>query len=390
MKPFSGQATLRVKEHEAVVFLSLDMEKGELEAELPASALPNDAVRIRDGEPDEVIVTDVRIPLPTGTLYAERIPDVLMGSGSTANSSTGTSPISTALNLVGDRSGTRRFTLSPKSRFIEFRHDPPMTDRSELYYLNNFIDGIPMDFTSQGLDLLFQPRKQRSLSITANTDLRPYAERLATCWSILQGAEVNHTASFVGHTLQLSVRRPRPYNRGHSLFRGLQNAQALLEALTNYFLPMDADVYEGWRKVVRFYLEGVNSDLDYDVRIVNYMVVIEMLDRSPTMTKQSIATTFGTSLEFADLLVRMRNRMIHERMSLWNAVPLVHAELLLFQKDWRCDEIPLKTNQYTNGSILFVLHVERMVNTYIIKECGYAGDYNDCMRLIKSIEKKIV
>lgn len=104
MKPFSGQATIRVRDHTSVVFLSLDMEKGELEAELPADALPDDAVRIRDGEPDEVIVTDIRIPLPTGTLYAERIPDVLMGCESTVNSSTGTSPISTALNPAGKQS----------------------------------------------------------------------------------------------------------------------------------------------------------------------------------------------------------------------------------------------------------------------------------------------
>lgn len=386
---FKGHATIRAKGNEALVLLSINMEKGELEAELPDEALPDEAITIREGVPDTVIVSNVEIPVPTGTLTAKCIPDVIMGVSSSVNRSAYTTPISTALNLVGDRSGTKRFTLSPNSRFIKFRHEPPMPGRSELYFLNNFIDQPPITITSHGLNLVFHPRKQRSLSISSTNDLRPYANRLATSWSILQGAEVSHTASFTGSDFELSVRRPRSYNRGHSLYRGNHSAAPLTEALTNFFLEMDDNTYSGWQKATRFYLEGINSDLDYDLRIVNFMVVLEMFDNSRTMTKQSIAETFGTSIEFADLLVRMRNRMIHGRMSLWNAIPIVHGELVHHQPGWSCDEIQLNDSQYEMGSILFFLHLQKIVNTFIVKQCAYSGSFDDCTALIRNIEKKM-
>ena len=106
---------------------------------------------------------------------------------------------------------------------IHLRHDPPLTDKCELYFLNNFIDHIPMTVQCDPLTLYFQPRKA-SLSISSASDLRPLSKRLATAWSVFQGAHVAHTASYWESGVDLAVRKARPYRRGHTFFRGWNNA----------------------------------------------------------------------------------------------------------------------------------------------------------------------
>ncbi|MDO9542219.1 MAG: hypothetical protein Q7J98_07850 [Kiritimatiellia bacterium] len=389
MKPFAGQATLHISGHEAKVLLSLDMDAGAFEAELPAGVIPNDILQQGEGEAKEVAISNLRIHLPSGTLSADRLDEITLGCNSTVTNSVKTSPISLALNLADDRSGTIRFFLEPKAAMIHLRHDPPLTNKCELYFLNNFIDPhMPITLKNHDTDLYFQPRKC-SLSITSTVDIRPVAKQLGVAWSVFQGAHVTHTASYWNSTLDLAVRKHRTYSRVNHLFRGWNNAQSLLQSLTDAFLKMPEDDFNGWSKAVRFYLEVLNDDLDYDLHIVNFMVFIEMFDKSATMSKQTISETFAVSIELADLVVRMRNKIIHERMTMWRALPQVYSDILQHQPNWRCPEIDFTSRNYELLSILFFLHLQRMVNTFIVRTVNYTGNYNDCTALIGSIERKL-
>jgi len=389
MKPFSGQATLHISGQKATVLLSLDMDSGDFEAELPNDVLPNQLLQQPEGEAKEVTLSNVQFYLPSGTLRADDLPEIMLSGNSSLTSSVNTSPLSLALNLCNDRTGTVKFYLSPKPVMIYFRHEPPLTNQCELYYLNNFIDHpMPMSVKHGDTSYTFQARK-RSLSISSNVDIRPFAKRLGVAWAIYQGAHLMLAASYWDSTVALSVRQPRPYRRGQHFFRGWNNAQALLDRLVVTYLGMTDHEFDGWSKAIRFYLEGVNDDLDYDVRIVNFMVFIEMYDKSVTMSKQTIADTFSISTELADLVVRMRNKLIHEHMSMWRALPQVHAEILKYQQTWTCPEIDFTSRSYEMLAILFFLHLERIVNTFIAKTMQYTGRFNDCTVLIRSIEKKM-
>ncbi|MGA2139232.1 MAG: hypothetical protein ABSH14_10260 [Verrucomicrobiia bacterium] len=389
MKPFTGQATLHIAGQQANVLLSLDMDTGSFEAEMPVGLFPDELLHQGDGEPKEVAITGLRIHLPTGTLLANEMKDLRLDGNSYVQNSINTSPISLALNLANDRSGTIRVSLRAKPAMVHLRHEPPLTDKCELYFLNNFFNFMPMTLKHNTTDLSFLPRKQ-SLSIISPADIRPASKRLGLAWSVFQGAHVTHTASYWDSTVDLAIRKPRAYNRGHDLFRGWDNAQSLLQQLIDTFLWMSEDEFNGWLKAVRFYLEGLNDDLDYDVRIVDFMVFIEMFDTSDTMSKQTIAHAFDVSTEFADLVVRMRNKLVHERMTLWRALPRVHSDILQYQQDWRCPEIDFTSRNYEMLCILFFLHLHRMVNTFIVKTVKYSGKYDDCAELIKSITGKMV
>jgi len=390
MKAFTGQAILHFEGHAAHVSLSLDPTSGEFEAELLASALPDNLFNSHTGLAKTVRLANITIPLPTGTLQCDELDDVfLAGRGGVSMSVTET-PISRALNLANDRSGIRHIALHPAAPLIQFIHVPALESVSELYFLNNFIRGIPVTVAINNCSISFLPR-ETSLSVTCESDLRPLLPRIRAAWSVLQGAFPSHAASYnQDGGVDLAVRRPRPYYEGNSLFRGWQNLEPLLSAILQSFVAKSEDEFKGWEKAISFYLEGRNKELDYDVRIIGFMVFIEMFDAASTMSKQTISQEFSCSIEFADLLVRMRNKLIHERMTLWNAIPQVHAALLQYQPGWSCSEIDFTHGDFEHASILFFLHLELLVNLFIINHVGYSGSFDDNSEMIADINSKMV
>jgi hypothetical protein len=390
MKAFTGQAQLHIDEHTAHVSISLNPQAGEFEAEMLSSALPEELFSMHSGSARVVRLTDIAIPLPTGTLECAELADVYLGGSGGVTSSIDETPISRALNLAGDRSGIRRITLSPRAAVIHFVHTPLLEELSELYFLNNFTRGIPGSVVIDTVEIGFHPRNS-SLSITASDDLRPWLAPIRAAWSVFQGAHLTHVASYnQDGSIDLVVQQPRAYNKGSSLFRGWQNQQPMLQALVNFFVQLGEDEFKGWEKAITFYLEGRNSELDYDVRIIGLMIFIEMFDGSRTMSRQPIATEFECSLELADFLVRMRNKLIHNRMTLWNAVPLVHTEILQHQSEWVCPELAFSSQNYEMNSILFFLQLEKMVNSYIVRQANYSGEFDDNSDLIVDIESRMV
>lgn len=387
---FTGQAVLHIEAQQAHVSISLNPKAGVFEAELLASSLPEELFRNSTGPAKTVRLTDILIPLPTGTLECAELENVFLGGEGGVSMDIAETPISRALNLADDRSGIRRLTLNPKAPLIHFHHTPPLDSLSELYFLNNFTKGMPAAISINGADVQFLQR-ETSLSVTAASDLRPVLDRIKAAWSVLQGAYLSHAASYnADGGIDLAVRRPRSYYKGNSLFRGWQNLDSLLDALIQVFVEKSEDDFKGWEKAISFYLEGRNTELDYDVRIIGFMIFVEMFDESSTMSKQSISQEFNCSIEFAEFLVRMRNKLIHERMTIWNAVPQVHAEILQHQAGWSCAEIDFSLRDYGTASILFFLHLERLVNKFIVDHVGYSGAYADNTGLITDLNTKMV
>jgi hypothetical protein len=390
MKAFTGQTILHIEDQQVHVSISLNPKAGVFEAELLASVLPDELFRNSTGPAKTVRLTDISIPLPTGTLQCAELEDVFLGGEGGVSMNITETPISRALNLADDRSGIRRLTLSPKAALIHFHHTPPLESLSELYFLNNFISGIPATISVSGADVHFLPRKT-SLSVTGPCDLRQILPRIKAAWSVLQGAYLSHAASYNDDGgVDLAVRRPRPYYKGNSLFRGWENLNSLLDALIQAFVGKSEDDFKGWEKAISFYLEGRNPELDYDVRIIGFMIFIEMFDGSSTMSKQSICQKFNCSIEFAEFLVRMRNKLIHERMTIWNAVPQVHADILHHQAGWSCPEIDFSIGEYETASILFFLHIERLVNEFIVTHIRYSGAYANNAEIIADLNTKLV
>lgn len=389
MKAFTGQAVLHIDDHEAHVSISLNPKDGVFEAEFLTSAIPEDTFQNNDGQAQPARLTNILIPLPTGTLECDELNNLYLGGSNGVNRNVSETPISQALNLADDRSGMRLITLESKELLIQFVHNPALRSISELYFLNNFVKLIPLSVEVNGDILEFFPRNS-SLSVTSENDLRPILPRISEAWSVIQGAYVFHCASYNENgDIDLSVRRPRAYYKGNSLYRGWEDFSDFLTALIQSFVSKSEDEFSGWKKAITFYLEGRNEELDYDVRIIGFMIFIEMFDGASTMSKQAISNTFNCSMEFADFIVRMRNKLIHKRMTLWNAVPIVHSEILEHQAEWTCSEIAFSSDHYETASILFFIHLERLVNQYIVDHIGYSGPFDDKAEIITDLSARM-
>lgn len=390
MNAFTGKANLHIENQHTHVSISLNPKAGVFEAEFLANILPHELFENAPGIAPTVRLTDISIPLPTGTLDCKELEEVFLAGDGHLSMDVAETPVSSALNLAGDRKGIRRVVLSPKASLIHFLHTPSLDSLSELYFLNNFIQGPPTTISVDGNDLRFLPQ-ETSLSVTSPNDLRRILPRIKAAWSVLQGANLAHAASYNDDGgIDLAVRRPRAYYKGNSLHLGWDTFEPLLSSLTQTFIAKSDDEFKGWEKAISFYLEGRNPELDYDVRIIGFMIFIEMFDGSSTMSKHSISSELNCSLEFAEFLVRMRNKLIHGRMTIWNAVPQVHSEILQHQPGWSCTEIDFSLREYETASILFFLHMERLVNGYIVHHVRHSGRYSDNLVIIDDLNTKMI
>lgn len=386
MRAFTGQAQLHIDDYQSQVLLSLDPQAGSFEAEMLADAFPDDLFQFKIRLPKIVKLTNISVPLPTGTLTSQEIDNIYLGAGTLSTSITET-PISRALNLSNDRSGIRRVTLDPKAPNLKFIHSPPLESKFELYFLNNFINSFPLEINFRNTIISFHQRKG-SLSVTSESDIIPLLPRISAAWSILQGAYLFHSASYSNNgEVSLVVRRPRSYSSGNSLFRGWENLEPLATALLTTFIEKSDEDFDGWKKAINFYLEGRNSDLDYDVRIIGFMIFIEMFDEAKSMCKKSISNEFKCSIQFAEFIMRMRNKLIHERRTLWTATPEALNEILSHQPSWICPEINSSTGNTEIISLLFFLNLEKIINSYIINHVGHNGRYDDNFEMIESLHQ---
>jgi|GEM_PF-6110202 len=381
MEILSGRATLVRGDEQIHCTVQFRASTGILEVEFPTEAMVFDGMMNEGITEAEFELRDVNIALPTGTLTSESITDIYRGNGLSSRASISATPLTMALNLSGDRSGTTTLPLHTRFPTIEFEHQPALVEGCELYYLNSPLDFMSFNVTLLGEEVAVFPRKG-SLSFRGSEEILGLEHRLRLAWSFLQGTPLWRSAHAVGNQVTIYVRKPRPPGRKRSLYSGHQNLEPMFQSMVSALGEMEVAEFAEWAWVSTFYLEGRNTDLDDSVRATSFFVFMEMFDESQTMNQNSISKQFQCSHQLADILVRLRNRIVHGRQNLWDAVPAAYEEIISKYSDWTCPELePIQFTDDTCGSTLLLL-IEQIVSRFVLFRLGYTGSFADNQALI--------
>jgi hypothetical protein len=109
---------------------------------------------------------------------------------------------------------------------------------------------------------------------------------------------------------------PTTYQQSHRLCEPHEWSGEMLEYLIRFLLRLPQSDLDQWYMAGAFIIEGKSARVEMDIRVVNLLVFVEMIDDTDTMDMNSIATTLEMSRSDAKLIKEVRNRLVHGRLAL--------------------------------------------------------------------------
>jgi len=327
MSNLYGSAILTVAGESREVAVALSLKEGILQVRMPADGAAIEHLLAIWGCDDEQLeLTDVVIVTPNGRLSAKRLDELFLKSCSCNSPRTPRAPLSCTLQWARDSVDTCILELVPKSTLV-FEHSPRVGHWNEMLLTSVLPPEIaPFDGSVGGLTYSVSVSKD-VLSFQSAFPIARLRHRIITAVSVLQGAPAGLIASYEPGTLCIDGPRPQRYQRSHALYASPRDVAALFRCLLDYAINLSENDFRHWRKATTFFNEGKSSYAVLDVRVTNLFVFLEMYDGSNTLSANTLERMLKVSRNDAKLLTKVRNKLIHDRHTLEEAVHSALREL---------------------------------------------------------------
>jgi hypothetical protein len=96
--------------------------------------------------------------------------------------------------------------------------------------------------------------------------------------------------------------------------------------VVRFLLALSDHDFDHWYKASAFMIEGKSSFAELDIRIANLFVFLEMFDDVNTLSASAVARMLDILLSDAKLLCGVRNKLVHGRHTLLEAIDASDAE----------------------------------------------------------------
>jgi hypothetical protein len=196
--------------------------------------------------------------------------------------------------------------------------------------------------------------------------------RLRLALSMLLGTRAQIFAARESNKLYLNLAKDVDYQRAHPLFESPQLAPSMLECLTRFLISLSDRDFNHWYKASAFMIEGKSSYAELEIRVTNLFVFLEMFDAAETLSGNAISAMLEIPLSDAKLLCGVRNKLVHERHTLREAIAACDAELSKYN--------PHHTLHAFNATepsapTTFYLRLCERINRFIARTIGWSGKH---------------
>lgn len=370
MPILEGHALLVDGTERREVRLQLDLRQRNLVVQYPGN---DDLVkilgRLSANEPEIVFLENIVILGPVGSLLCSRT-----GQLHVVNRILGEREQSAAAHEEppSDESGasSTRLTLSPAYSLVEFK-----TEKAEANTLTVRCHRTAMprtQFTVEGADYTFD-FKDPHCTIRSSIPIWGSQRRLRLAISILLGTRAQLFAVHESNTLRLSLANDVEYQRSHALFDHPNFGRPMLECLVRFLLALSDRDFNHWYKAAAFMIEGKSSFAELDIRITNLFVFLEMFDDAGSLSGNAVAQMLEIPLSDAKLLCGVRNRLLHERHTLREAIDASDAEQRAHNPRYALQAFAFADQ---SPSVILYLRLCERINAFIARSIGWSGPHH--------------
>jgi len=376
MSLYTGTAKLTYDGKTRDVLLSLDLNEYCLVAKHPQDNDPFQYVvdRERLWSLSDLCLTDVNIPTANGTLWTTKVDELFIATYSPGASSIHDSMLNRSFQISNDSAGIVTIKLMPAQSIVEFDYTPLSGNLNELFYVANFASFPPFSCDAGGVTYR-AVEKRPNLSVQSSAPLWTDERRIRLAFSLLQGAPIFLLAGYEEHKARINLLRPRVYQPSHRLYDHYKDAPDVLDHLLRFSMALSMQDFHHWEKAAGFLLEGKASYAEADIRVTNLFVFIEMFDESRTLSGNSLSAMMSISLSDAKFLCEVRNRLVHEKHDLSEAIRDAQSELICHDPSHVLTHFDISGHKHPATTNLLIRLCERL-NFYVAQQIGWNGTWN--------------
>lgn len=191
----------------------------------------------------------------------------------------------------------------------------------------------------------------------------------------MQGAPISLLAGYEGRKARINLARPRVYQSSHRLYDHYNDAGDVLEHLLRFSMALSIRDFHHWEKAAAFLLEGKASHAEEDIRVTNLFVFIEMFDESRTLNANSLSAMMSISLSDAKFLCAVRNRLVHQKHDLSEAIRDAQSELTRHDPSHVLRHFDISGCKHPATTNVLIRLCERL-NFYLAQQIGWNGTWN--------------
>lgn len=385
MDKFYGKAVLDDQKNQTPVLLCLNLADNvfevryQIDRSSPMSAFSTD---IFDAD---ISLLDIEIPVANGILRKSCLDDLFAFKYSGGSNSIFDSSLGQALHLRNEEVGITTIYIKPYRPHVtfDFHSHSPNTSQYEIIYTNN-IDNIHHGNISYNSTQITVSGDKNGLVLKSSNSLKPVEERFRICWSIIQGGWIELRAILDGTSLELNMASDKSLSRLAPLWSEHNDMIPMFNAISAYFKGLAPGDRARWRRATYYYLDGLGRNIPLEMKMINFFIFLEMIDKSKTLDKNDIAHTIGISLDDADILCRTRNFMVHHGDSTGSAIEKAVNDINVHHTI-TSSKFQIFPSDATKTGFHAYLIFAQMLGKCWIDRCGWSNQWNDYQDIIKTI-----
>jgi hypothetical protein len=322
-------------------------------------------------------LTNILVHLPTGTLYKPIYDDFFVVSYRQSLSMS-VSQAATAFDLLDNEEGITHINLHPRSSRVEFEFRPfrQATRVYELFYQGNRASLIPPREIKIGAIQTKAFSHSSGFTVQASHSLKRYEELIRLSWALVQGGPLTLRSIFDGSKIVLNMAAHHGSTLGH-LYKRLDDSGVLFQAFIDFFSQLGKLERTKWSKATYFYLQGLGGNIPIEIRAINLFTFLEIVDEAETIEKRSVGKLLGIHSDEADLICRVRNRLIHRGESLGDAFVDAYNELSQFKEAITNSIFPIDMNNKETTGVNCFFRFASLLNRMWISKIKFKGEWND-------------
>lgn len=331
--------------------ISLDFEEARIKVSFMADLFEEFGRKQFDRD---YAIDNVHIGLPNGEIQNGRIKKLLLVGGHT-QSAQNASQLITAFP-ISDRpdSGQKVLFFVPRQSLIRL----PITGLSGqelLFGVNRLRLKDPrLSFRVGRYNAQLFNDTTAAIAVRGHGNLLRWRETIGRAISLMQGGPVNYRAGFSGSTVEINFIRDsdvkalgRAYDEDESLAEFLQRYIAYEQSLADSALQRH-------RLAVSYILDGCAGLPSLEQKAISLFTAVEILDGSRTLSAAPVARLLAIKQEQAKVLVEVRNKIVHEALSLHGAITRARHAL---QTHGRLPSLPFRVTGVSKTVAAANLHL---------------------------------
>lgn len=360
------------------VCLNLDENVIEVRHTMPDLSKAMSMVTGTDWYTSPVVLTNLRISTPIGTISKDQLTDFFVTSYNPGSHSIYDATLSRALTLRGKEEGVTKIVLHPRSSKIDFVFDPfdTLDPQFEVFYR-----GAKSSITMPQ-ELQLNPGRaivvgdHRGFVVRGDQPLSNHEELIRLSLGILQGGPVTVRSILENNTMTINLSSHEGRSLGH-LHKNHKDAGLLLQGIYDFLAALPTSDWSRWSRGIYFFLQGLGGVAPLEVRAINFFTYLEIIDNSDTLDKGSLSALLGVTTDEADLLCRTRNRLVHHGEHIGTAVLTAERHISEFKGPLNNTIFMIDHADEHKTGVSFFFNLAMILNRFWVQRASFTGDWND-------------